>query len=118
MRYQRGSLTKHERLKQLILAHPELLGIEAARIVRTETEFPLLKKKRPIAQPDIMIQYAAGRELRRLFVEVKSGSCWYARSKLEAQVRKVSRFLRSKKITGEVLGVYCEGDVNRLCIVQ
>ncbi len=118
MSYQRGSKRKHEEIKQLILKNPELVGINAENVISMKTEFPLIKRKRQIAKPDILIEYEIGNERKRMFVEVKSGSCWRALNNLKVQLKRVERFLHNKKIQGEVVGVYCAGDLMNLMIVQ
>ena len=109
--YKRGSLRKHEAIKKLILRRLDIVGVEKDNVVNIQTEYPLIRRKRPVAQPDIVIEYSLKGELRRMFIEVKSGSCKRARNNLSAQIKKVSRYLHNKKIEGEVLGVYCNGDI-------
>lgn len=116
--YQRGSLKKHEAIKQDILRNPSLVGIDKARILHIETEFPLIPRKRPIAQPDIVIDYDVGNGQQRVFIEVKSGSCKRALRSLFFQLRKVKRFLERRNIEGEVLGVYCTGEMTHLLTVS
>ena len=116
--YQRGSLKKHEAIKQDILRNPSLVGIDKAAIVRVETEFPLIPRKRPIAQPDIVIDYEIGGVQQRLFIEVKSGSCRRALMSLVFQLRKVKRFLARRNIDGEVMGVYCTGEQTHLLTIN
>lgn len=99
-------MRKHEEIKQRILRNPMLIGLDKSRIIHVETEYPLIKRKRPIAQPDIMFEYRIGNRVRRMFIEVKSGSCRRAVQDLEFQLRKVERFLHRKNIEGDVLGVY------------
>ncbi|HLC19486.1 MAG TPA: hypothetical protein VJK72_01095 [Candidatus Nanoarchaeia archaeon] len=110
MDYQRGSFRKHEQIKQQILRDPSLIGIEG-RVIYAETEHALIKRKRPIAKPDIMFEYMLGSRVRRVYVEVKSGSCRRSVRNLEMQLRKVRRFLDNKRMNGDVLGVYCTGDL-------
>ncbi len=83
-----------------------LIGIDKSRIVHVETEYPLIKRKRPIAQPDIVFDYRVGNQVRRLFIEVKSGSCRRAVQDLEYQLRRVEQFLHRRNLEGDVLGVY------------
>jgi hypothetical protein len=106
MDYLRGSLHKHERLKTRILENPELVGIKKELIISVKTEYPLLKRKRSVAKPDIVIEYHCEKGVCRKFIEVKSGSCRRALESLHAQLIKVSKYLKTKKIDGEVVGVY------------
>lgn len=110
MDYHRGSLKKHEAIRELILQKPELIGVDKESVIHIETDFLLAYHKRPIAQPDIMIEYSAGGYIKRLFVEIKSGSCKHAIQNLRWQLRKVSRFLRRRHKEGDVLGVYSLGE--------
>src|SRR3989344_6501052 len=110
MDYQRGSFRKHEQIKQQILRDPSLIGIEG-RVIYAETEHALIKRKRPIARPDLMFEYRRGSRVRRVYVEVKSGSCRRSLRNLEAQLKKVRRFLDNKHMHGDVLGVYYTGDL-------
>ena len=106
MGYNRGSLRKHEALKQRILTHPELVGINRKDVLSIETEYPLKRKKRPIAQPDIVIFYRKKNKVRKRYIEIKSGSCRRALEDLEQQLRKISKYLKYKRMDGEVMGVY------------
>lgn len=106
MGYQRGSLQRHEELKQFVLAHPELVGVEKKQVISAETEYPLLKKKRAIAQPDIVIVYKDASEVKRKFIEIKSGSCRRSKFELEKQIRKIHSYLKWNRIQGEVVGLY------------
>jgi len=117
MRYHRGSLKKHEAIKQQILRDPSLIGMDKSCIVDIKTEYALIKKKRPIAQPDLMIKYKDENSIKQIFVEVKSGSCKRAIQNLVSQMQKVERFLQKENINGNVIGVYCVGnDINMLTI--
>ena len=75
MNYQRGSFWKHEAIKQQIIRDSALIGIHSENVIHAETEYALIKRKRPVAKPDIMIEYRMGSTVRRAYVEVKSGSC-------------------------------------------
>ena len=110
MGYQRGSLQRHEELKEFVLAHPELVGVEKHQVISVETEYPLLKKKRAIAQPDIVIVYKDASEIKRKFVEIKSGSCRRSKLELEKQIRKIHSYLKWKKLEGDVIGIYPKQD--------
>lgn len=103
MQYERGSLRKHEELKQRILKHPELIGINKKQILRIQTEYPLQRKKHTVARPDIVIEYEENGILKRTFIEVKSGSCRRAREDLDQQLRK---YLQYKKMFGDVRGIF------------
>ena len=116
--YQRGSLKKHEAIKQDILRNPSLVGIDKSHILHIETEFPLIPRKRPIAQPDIVIDYERGNRQQRVFIEVKSGSCKKALRSLFLQLRKVKRFLDRRNIDGDVIGVYCTGEKTHILTVN
>ena len=107
MLYTRGSLHKHEELKAHILAHPELVGVNKEDIISIETEYPLTKRKRTItARPDIVIFYHGKRGVCKKFIEVKSGNCRRSRDNLRMQLRKISKYLKHKRMQGEVVGVY------------
>jgi len=106
MAYQRGSLHEHEKLKARILAHPKLVGINKKDIISIETEYPLTKKKRAIAKPDIVIFYRNENKICKRFVEIKSGNCRRALEDLDYQLRKITRYLKYKNMEGEVIGVY------------
>jgi len=106
MRYQRGSLQRHEQLKYWILAHPESVGISMDAIVSVQTEYPLTKKNRAIAQPDIVITHAAGDGIKTTFIEVKSGHNKHSLHDLSLQVRKIANYLKWKQLSGNVIGVY------------
>jgi hypothetical protein len=107
--YERGSWKKHEMIKQRILSNPSVVGIDKSKVLRVTTEFPLRRRKRPIAQPDIVIEYTVGDSVERVFIEIKSGSCKRSLQHLRAQMRKVRQFLRTKNMRGNVMGVYCVG---------
>ncbi len=106
MGYTRGSLHKHEQLKQHILHHPELVGVRKKDILTITTEYPLKRKKRPVAQPDIVIIYRSGKRIHKKFVEIKSGNCRRALEDLVLQLRKITKYLKHKRMDGEVVGVY------------
>ena len=106
MDYVQGSLHRHEALKQQILSHPELVGIEKQEILSIQTEYPLIKRKHVIARPDIVIFYKSARGVCKMFVEVKSGNCRYALEDLHMQLQKIVRYLRYKHLDGDVVGVY------------
>jgi hypothetical protein len=110
MDYERGSFRKHEELKTRILTHPELIGVRKKNIISVETEYPLTKRKRAIAKPDIVISYRDHLGVHRMFIEVKSGSCRRALEDLQMQMRKISKYLKNKKMHGEVVGVYPVGN--------
>jgi len=116
MDYQRGSLRRHEEIKQLILREPSLIGIDG-KVIHAETEYALVRRKRSIAQPDIMIEYIAGSTVHRAYVEVKSGSCRLSVQNLHFQIRKVRRFLDEKRLKGDVMGVYCNGNMMNVITV-
>ena len=117
MDYQRGSFKRHEAIKQQILRDPSLIGIQSENVIHAETEYALIKRKRPIARPDIMIEYLTGSTVRRAYIEVKSGSCRRSLQNLQAQLRKVRRFLDNKRMIGEVVGVYYTGDLMNVITV-
>jgi hypothetical protein len=106
VQYKRGSLAEHEALKARILAHPELVGIDKKDIIAAETEYALTKKKHAVARPDIVIFYKCERGICKKFVEVKSGSCKRAVDDLHMQLRKITKYLKYRRIDGEVIGVY------------
>ena len=116
MEQARGFLHRHEELKRRILAHPELVGVERKDIIYIQTEYALKIKKQVIARPDVVIFYKCAQGICKKFIEVKSGSCHYARQDLHVQLRKIERYLRYKHIDGEVLGVYPEE--KRLAVVS
>ena len=109
--YQRGSLKKHEAIKRHILSNLSVIGVDTTRVLHIDTELAIVRKKRPIAQPDIVIEYAENDTIRKLFVEIKSGSCKRAVQNLHYQLRKLERFLERQHINGEVLGIYYRGNV-------
>ncbi len=106
MDYQRGSLRRHEELKTKILSHPELVGVDKKDVISVETEYPLTKRKHAVARPDIVISYHCSKGVCRKFIEVKSGSCKRALDDLVMQMRKISKYLKHKRMDGEVVGVY------------
>ena len=118
MAYVRGSLHRHEELKALVCANPELIGIKKEDVISVETELPLTKKKRAVAQPDIVIMYYGEKGVRRCFVEVKSGNCRRSRAGLEQQLKKITNYVRWKRIEGEVIGVYPTRDTLRVCTLE
>ena len=118
MVYERGSLKKHEAIKQHILSNLSVIGVDKKSVVHVETELPIVRKKRPIAQPDIVIHYAENDTVKKLFVEIKSGSCKRAVQNLQYQLRKLERFMERQHIDGEVLGVYCHGTEMNLVTVS
>ena len=118
MAYLRGSLHRHEELKALVCANPELVGIRKEDVISVETEFPLTKKKRAVAQPDIVILYQGEKGVRRRFVEVKSGNCRRSRLSLEQQLKRINNYVRWKRISGEVVGVYPVQDKLNVCTLE
>ena len=106
MYYKRGSLQRHEELKTLILRHPELVGVDKEEIITIETEHPLTKKNHAIAQPDIMIVYRCKKGVCKKYVEIKSGSCRRSLFGLNMQLRKISNYLKTRRMEGDVVGVY------------
>ncbi len=106
MNYERGSLQRHEELKTLILRQPELIGIEKKEIIAIETEYPLTKKKHAIAQPDIVIFYKCKKGVCKKYIEIKSGSCRRSLQGLTIQLRKINNYLKTRRMEGEVVGVY------------
>ena len=114
MHYERGSLQRHEELKTLILENPELVGIDKEEVIAIETEYPLTKKKHAIAQPDIFIVYRCEKGVCKRYIEIKSGSCRRSLFGLNMQLRKIQKYLRSKKLDGDVVGVYPIGNKLRL----
>lgn len=111
-----GSWRAHEALKERIVREPELVGVSSEKVVSVVTEFPLMRRSRTIACPDVVISYRSSGCVVKKFVEVKSGSCRRARSVLSAQVRKISRFLRCHRLEGEVVGVYPSGE--SVCLLK
>ena len=118
MKYQRGSLHRHEELKAFVLAHPELVGIQREDIISVETECPLTKKKRAIAQPDLVIMYQTRQGVRKRFVEIKSGSCRRSMEGLEVQLKRITNYLRWNRINGDVVGVYPKQDKLNVCTLD
>ncbi|MFQ5953294.1 MAG: hypothetical protein ACE5JK_07865 [Candidatus Omnitrophota bacterium] len=116
--YHRGSLEKHEAIKELILQRPEIVGVDKDDVVNIETELPLIRRKRPVAQPDIVIEYSSGKNIRRKFIEVKSSNCKRAITGLQMQMKKVSKYLKYKKIKGDVVGVYCQGSLLNISLMH
>ena len=116
--YQRGSLKKHEAIKRRILSNLSVIGVDKQRVVHIQTELPIVRKKRPIAQPDIVIDYAENDMIKKLFVEIKSGSCRRAVQNLHHQLRKLEKFMERQHIEGEVLGIYCRGDEMNFVTVE
>lgn len=106
MHYERGSLQRHEELKTLILSQPELVGVSKQEIISMEAEHPLTKKKHAIAQPDLMIVYRCGKGVCKKYIEVKSGSCRRSLQGLTMQLRKINNYLKTRRMDGEVVGVY------------
>ena len=110
VKYQRGRLKKHEAIKQRMLSNLSLIGIDTKRVIHIDTELAIVRKKRPIAQPDIVVEYTENNTIRRLFVEIKSGSCRRAVQNLNHQLRKLERFMDKQQINGEAIGIYCKGN--------
>ena len=107
MELQRGSLQRHEELKQHVLLNPELLGIAKDDVIEVQTEIPLHKRKHSIiARPDLFITYRCDGGICRTFVEIKSGNCRRAKSNLLVQLRKIHKFITHHKIPATVVGVY------------
>ncbi len=118
MMYERGSLHRHEELKEHILSHPEIVGIEQKDIIEVQTETPLQKRRRTIfAKPDITIIYNGDQGIRKRFVEIKSGSCKRAKDNLMHQLRKIEKFIRHQKMHAEVIGVYPLGRTLELIVL-
>lgn len=101
-----GSWRAHEALKERIVREPELVGISSERVLSVVTEFPLMRRRRTVARPDVVFVYRSSGGVSKKFVEVKSGSCRRARAVLSAQVRKISQYLKCHRLDGEVVGVY------------
>lgn len=106
MYYERGSLQRHEELKTFILRHPELVGIDKEEVIAIETEYPLTKKKHAIAQPDLMIVYKCEKGVCKKYIEIKSGSCRRSLQGLTMQLRKINNYLKTRRMEGDVVGVY------------
>ncbi|MBI4148348.1 hypothetical protein HY490_03600 [Candidatus Woesearchaeota archaeon] len=117
MRYQRGSLQRHEQLKYWILAHPEIVGIDKNTIISACTEYPLRKRHRAIAQPDVVISHLVNDRVKTTFVEVKSGNGKRSRIDLTNQLRKIANYLRGRHINTAVIGVYPDADTGHFCVV-
>ena len=110
-------MQKHEAIKELILSRPELVGIKKENVLEVYTEYPLLRRKRPVAQPDVVIVHNSDGCVRKRFVEVKSSDNRQAIIDLHSQMKKVSKYLRYKKIRGDVVGVYCKGSISNIALV-
>lgn len=110
MMYERGSLHRHEELKELILSDPTLVGIERKDIIEVQTEVPLQRRKHTIlAKPDIAITYKGDSGVRKRFIEIKSGSCKRAKDNLLTQLRKIEKYIKNQKLSAEAIGVYPSG---------
>ncbi|MBI4016182.1 MAG: hypothetical protein HY363_00640 [Candidatus Aenigmarchaeota archaeon] len=116
MGYQRGSLQRHEEMKAFVLAHPEIVGVHKHQVISIETEYPLKKKKRAVAQPDVLIIYKDASAVRKKFVEIKSGSCRRSVMELEKQLRKIHNYLKWNRLKGEVVGIYGHNSMELLSL--